>query len=299
MSASIDTSPLALTEQLGRPPQRIQLGPLVCVALGLAAAIVVLAIVGPLFLISPQAQDLFHTLQPPFGMNGGSAKHVLGTDLLGRDLLSRAVTGLRVSLLASAAGLAIGAAGGVALGVVSGYFGGVIDEILMRVVDVQLAIPGIVFVLLIITILTPSLTTVIGVLSLITWVVFARVARAQVLALREQDMIKAIRTLGGSHLRVIVRHVLPNVAGPLIVIATVQLANLILVQAALGYLGLGVPPPTPDLGGMIADGQSQLTAGEWWTVAVPALFIVVVIGIANILGDWLRAVLDPRDDRAG
>src|SRR5581483_9960282 len=256
MSATIDTSQVAVSERLRRP-RRIQLGPLVYVALGLAGAIVILAIVGPLFLISPQVQDLFHTLQPPFGMHNGSAKHLLGTDLLGRDLLSRAVTGLRVSLLASAAGLAIGAIGGVALGVVSGYFGGLIDEVLMRVVDVQLAIPGIVFVLLIITILTPSLVTVIGVLSLITWVVFARVARAQVLALREQDMIKAIRTLGGSHLRIIVRHVLPNIAGPLIVIATVQLANLILVQAALGYLGLGVPPPTPDLGGMIADGQSQ------------------------------------------
>ena len=168
---------------------------------------------------------------------------------------------------------------------------------LMRLVDVQLAIPGMVFVLLIVTILKPSLFAVIIVLSIIAWVVFARVARAQVLALREQEMVTAIRTLGGSHLRILVRHVLPNIAGPLIVIATVQLANLVLIQAGLGYLGLGVPPPTPDLGGMIADGQSQLTAGEWWTVAVPAFFIVAVIGTANVLGDWLRALLDPRGAR--
>lgn len=297
MSAGSDIAEVTPPEGVAPLRRRLRMGSLEYGALGLTLGIVGLAIIGPFLLVSPQTQDLAHSLQPPWGMHGGSAKHLLGTDLLGRDLFSRAVTGLRVSLMASAAGLAIGATSGVTVGMLSGYFGGITDEVLMRVVDVQMAIPGIVFVLLIVTILKPSLITVIGVLALIGWVVFARVARAQVLALREQDMVKAIRTLGGSHGRILLRHVLPNIAGPLVVVATVQLANLILIQAGLGYLGLGVPPPTPDLGGMIASGQTQLTAGEWWTVAVPAFFIVVVIATSNVLGDWLRALLDPRGDR--
>lgn len=284
-----DVPPSSLRQHsFGRPR------PLVAVAFIVAAALVLLAAIGPIFLPDPNAQDLLHTLQPPFGMHGGSSSHLLGTDELGRDLLSRSVNGLGTSLLAACVGLGIAVVLGVTIGLVAGYFGGLIDEIVMRLIDVQLAVPGIVFVLLIITILKPNLTTVIGVLVLIAWVVFARVARAQVLSLREQDMIVAVRTMGASHLRVLSRHVLPNVAGPLLVVATVELANLIIVQAALGYLGLGVPPPTPTLGGMIAGGQTELVAHIWWPVVVPACVIVLVIASANIIGDWLRDLLDPR-----
>ena len=250
--------------------------------------------IGPTFLVSPNTQDLTDTLQPPVGMRAGSATHLLGTDLLGRDLLSRAVSGLQTSLIVAVAALAVGAVVGVAIGMTAGYVGGIFDELVMRIVDVQLAVPGIVFVMLIIAIVQPTLLTMIGVLALIAWVVFARVARAQTLSIREQDMVMAARAMGARHARILVRHILPNIAGPLLVIATVELANLVIVQAALSYLGLGVPPPTPTLGGMIFDGQTELAAHIWWPVVVPACFIVLLIAAANVIGDWLRDILDPR-----
>jgi peptide/nickel transport system permease protein len=276
------------------PRARRRRRPFVAAALIIGAAIVVLAAIGPTLLVSPNAQDLLHTLQPPVGLRGGSSTHLLGTDLLGRDLLSRTVSALQTSLIAAVAALAIGAVVGVAIGMTAGYVGGIVDEVVMRIVDVQLAVPGIVFVMLIIAILRPTMLTMIGVLALIAWVVFARVARAQVLSLREQDMVVAVRAMGATHARILVRHVLPNIAGPLLVIATVELANLVIVQAALSYLGLGVPPPTPTLGGMIFDGQSQLAAHIWWPVVVPACFVVLLIAAANIIGDWFRDKLDPR-----
>jgi peptide/nickel transport system permease protein len=279
----------------GVPPRTRRLPrPFVAAALIVGAMFVVLAAIGPSLLVGPNAQDLAHTLQPPLGLHGGSASHLLGTDLLGRDLLSRTVSALQTSLIAAVAALAIGAIVGVAIGMTAGYVGGIVDEVVMRIVDVQLAVPGIVFVMLIIAILQPTLLTMIGVLALIAWVVFARVARAQVLSLREQDMVVAVRAMGATHARVLLRHVLPNIAGPLLVIATVELANLVIVQAALSYLGLGVPPPTPTLGGMIFDGQSQLAAHIWWPVLIPACFIVLLIAAANVTGDWLRDILDPR-----
>jgi len=291
--APLDSLDLTATGGLltrgGRRPR-----PLVAAALIVGVAMVVLAAIGPTILVSPNAQDLIHTLQAPAGLHNGSTKHLLGTDLLGRDLLSRTVSGLQTSLIAAVAALAIGAVFGVAIGMTAGYVGGILDELLMRVVDVQLAVPGIVFVMLIIAILRPTVLTMIGVLALIAWVVFARVARAQVMSLREQDMVTAVRAMGASHARILIRHVLPNIAGPLLVIATVELANLIIVQAALSYLGLGVPPPTPTLGGMIYDGQTELAAHIWWPVLVPACFIVLLIAAANVIGDWLRDILDPR-----
>ncbi len=256
--------------------------------------LVVLSIVGPSLLVSPNAEDLSHTLQPLFFMHGGTTRHLLGTDTLGRDLLSRSVSGLRESLLVCVLALVIGGVVGTAVGIVAGSVSGLVDDVIMRIIDIQLAIPDIVLLILVVTVLRPSTVTVTGVLAISAWIVFARVARVQTLALREQDMIVALRAVGVSPVRVMVRHMLPNIAGPMIVIATIRLSGLILIQAGLGYLGLGPPPPSANLGSMIADEQTSLIAGSWWPVVVPATCIVLVIACVNIIGEYLRHKWDPR-----
>jgi peptide/nickel transport system permease protein len=183
---------------------------------------------------------------------------------------------------------------GIALGLLSGYAGGPVDEVVMRVVDVELSIPSVLMALTVVTILGPRVTTVILVLVVYGWVVYARLTRGQVLSLRERDFVLALRGLGASSLRIAVRHVLPNAAIPLIVLSTLELPNLIIIEASLGYLGLGIPPPTPTWGSMISDGQKLLTTGIWWPTAVPGLAIALLILSVNILGDWLRDRLDPR-----
>ncbi len=252
------------------------------------------AFVGPLFVADPGIQQLANSLRPPAWVPGGSLEYLLGTDSLGRDELARVVYGARVSLTVSLLSLFIGAVFGIAIGVMAGYFRGIFDQIVMRIVDVQMSVPGILFILTVVTILKPSFSTIIIVLALSVWIVFARVARAQVLSFRENDTILAIRSIGASGLRILVRHVVPNIAGPLLIISTLELATLIMAEAALGYLGLGVPPPTPTLGSMISSGQSGMTSGAWWPVVVPGISIALIIISINILGDWLRDVLDPR-----
>jgi peptide/nickel transport system permease protein len=274
--------------RFGRPPIVVMLA--ACVLL----ALVVISLAGPSLLVDPNAQDLSHTLQPPFWMHGGTTHHLFGTDTLGRDLLSRTVTGLRSSLFVCLIALLIGGVVGTAVGMLSGFAGGVVDDVLMRLIDVQLAIPDIVLVILIVAVLKPSTTTIAAVLALSTWIVFARVARVQTLTLREQDMVVAMRVMGASPTRIMVRHVFPNIGGPLIVIATIRVSALFLTLAGLGYLGLGAPPPAANLGSMISDEQTSLIAGIWWPVVVPAVCIVLVIACFNTIGEWLRHVWDPR-----
>ncbi|MEV7005051.1 ABC transporter permease [Streptosporangium sp. NPDC051022] len=256
------------------------------VILGIA---VLSAVLGPLLVGDPTTQSLPDALRPP-----GTAGHPLGTDDLGRDQLARLVHGARTSLLVASLAASLGGVVGVAVGMVAGYVGGAFDEVVMRIVDVQLAIPSILLVLTAVTVLKPSFPTIVVVLALSVWMVYARLARAQVLSLREQDMVTAIRSLGASNTRILFLHVLPNIAGPLLIITTMEVATLIMAEAALGYLGMGVPPPTPTLGAMISAGQTGLTTGVWWPVVVPGLTIALLILSINILGDWLRDRLDPR-----
>ena len=251
------------------------------------------ALVGPLLSRDPQAQVLADALMPPMSTGRGGL-YVLGSDELGRDQLARVLSGLRSTLLLCGASTLAAMLVGSALGILSGYFRGLVDDIVMRIVDVLLAMPGIVTVMLVVTLLGASVPTIILVLSLMSSMTFARVMRSRVIALREQDLLGAVRSLGASTTRIIMRHVVPNTAGLVVVIATLELASLIVVEASLDYLGLGIQPPAPTLGNMIAGGQTAIIAGIWWPVLVPGAAITALIMCVNVIGDWLRDRLDPR-----
>ncbi|QDY99596.1 ABC transporter permease [Nitratireductor mangrovi] len=265
------------------------------VVLAFAAVTIVVAIsaLGPLLVRDPNAQDLLAVMRPPLA-RGNVGTYLLGTDQLGRDLLARLVTGMRTSLLITLFAVLIGGVFGTAIGLASGYLGGRVDNLLMRTVDIQLAVPGVLLVLTLAAVLRPGVGTTICVLSLIVWVVYARVARAQVLSLRETDLVLAARATGCSDMRILLYHVLPNIAGPIWVITTLEFAHVMIAEAALGYLGLGVPPPAPTLGAMIAEGQRYLQLGKWWLVVMPGFVVTLTIISINTVGNWLRDTLDPR-----
>jgi len=260
----------------------------------LVGVVVLVAFVGSHLVKSPKAQNLRSGDLPPMGFGDSASAHLLGTDAIGRDILARTVFGLRSSIETAFLALLIAALFGVIIGLIAGYVGGWVDELIMRIVDVQLAIPSIMLLLLVVSILEPSFVTVVGTLALLAWVVYVRTTRAEVLALKQQEMVTALVALGIPTRRLLMRHVLPNIAGPLIVVTTIEFASLITAGAALSYLGLGVPPPTPTLGGMIEDGQIGLTAGLWWPVVVPATTLALLILAIGLLSDRLRAYLDPR-----
>jgi peptide/nickel transport system permease protein len=238
----------------------------------------------------PTLQNLDARLSPP-----GTEGYLLGTDRLGRDILSRILWGARLSLLVATAAVAISVLLGVTLGLISGYVGGWVDDLLMRLADIQLSLPFILLVIAIIAALGTSLTNTVLTLGVTGWVIFARVVRGEVLSLKERDFIAAARALGSRHWRILVRHLLPNVAGPLIVVSTLQLATMIIIEAALSFLGLsGVPPEVPSWGQMLADGREVLFFGGWWVATFPGVAIsLVVLGI-NLFGDALAEGLDPR-----
>jgi peptide/nickel transport system permease protein len=262
-------------------------------AVGVAAFVlltmIMFSIIAPFVLESSTAVDLGASLKPPHL----STDHLLGTNVLGQDLLSRLAEGLRSSLEVGLLSVVLGGILGCTIGTVSGYFAGRIDEIVMRVVDAQQAIPAVLLAIVYVSILHQSLHTVIIVLSLYIWVSFARISRAQVLAYRSTEAVTAIRSLGASTVRILFRHVIPNIASPLVALATLALANLIVIESALGYLGIGIPAPQPTLGGMIADGKSNLTTGEWWITVVPGVTLAILVIAINTLGDWMRDRLDP------
>jgi peptide/nickel transport system permease protein len=256
--------------------------------LGLVALFVLIAVAAPLLAPhDPTAVDAAQRLQGP------SFKHLLGTDHLGRDLLSRLIHASRWSLgtvgLAAVLILSIG----VAVGAIAGYYGGWVDELLMRIVDVLLAFPGLVLALAIAGTLGPGIVNVMIGLVSIWWVGYARIVRGLVLALRERPFIEAARALGMSDGRIIVRHVLPNILPPVIVLATLEMGELILALAALNFLGLGAQPPTPEWGAMLNDGRPFLFTAPQLMI-YPGLAISLVVLGFNLLGDGLRDVLDPR-----
>lgn len=279
--------PTALRRLLSRCP------PSVLAAFVAVALVVAVAAFGPLLARDPTAQDLLSVLKPPL-TQGNAGTYLLGTDQLGRDLLARLVSGMRTSLLITFFAVLIGGVIGTAIGLASGYLGGRVDNLLMRVVDIQLAVPGVLLVLTLAAVLRPGVGTTICVLSLIVWVVYARVARAQVLSLRETDLVMAARATGCSDARILLYHVLPNIAGSIWVITTLEFAHVMIAEAALGYLGLGVPPPAPTLGAMISEGQRYLQLGKWWLVVMPGFVVSLTIISINAIGNWLRDMLDPR-----
>jgi len=241
----------------------------------------------------PSAQDLSVRLKPPTWLVDGSPDHWLGTDSLGRDVLSRLIIGSRISVTVGVVAVSISGVVGTTIGIVAGYFGGLTDQALMRLADIQLAFPSILLALAILAVVGPGFLNVLLVLGATGWVSYARVIRAQVLSLREREYVLAARGLGAGAGLILVRHILPNALSPLIVIATLQVASVVIAEASLNYLGVGVPVETVTWGGMLSDGQLYL-ATAWWLAVFPGLAIMVTVLSVNLLGDALRDILDPR-----
>jgi peptide/nickel transport system permease protein len=241
----------------------------------------------------PATVDIRNLLAPPIWAEGGQRAHLLGTDHLGRDVFSRLAYGARISLTVGLSAVSVAGAFGVTLGLVAGYYGGWIDDVIMRLADFELAFPFILLAIAVLAVLGPGLTKVILVLGLTGWAQYCRLSRAQVLGLRETEFVEAARTLGASTTRILTRHILPNILAPIIVIASFSVAGVIIAEASLSFLGLGVPPSVPSWGGMLAEGRTYMERA-WWLVTFPGLALMLAVLSINVLGDTLRDALDPR-----
>jgi peptide/nickel transport system permease protein len=231
---------------------------------------------------------------PPFWMEGGSTQTLLGTDFQGRDELSRLIHGARVSLLVAVTGTAVAGGIGLVLGVLAGYLGGWVDQVVMRLTDAWLALPSLVFAIFLAALLGPGVLNIIVVFGLIYWTRYARVMRGEVLSLRERDFVRLAEVAGLSHWKIIVRHIVPNVLNTWMVLASLTVGVVIITEASLSFLGLGVPPPTPAWGLMLAEARRTLMGGQWWLTVFPGVCISIVVLAANLFGDWMRVRLDPR-----
>ena len=242
---------------------------------------------------SPTKQTLSHKLLPPAWQEEGTSEHLLGTDILGRDILSRLIHGARVSLIVASTALLSGGVVGGALGVISGYVGGKVDTLIMRAVDATLAFPTILFALLLAVTMGQGLLTVVLAVTLILWARFARVTRGEVLALKTNDYIALATIHGCSSIRIMAIHIMPNVFNTFMVMLTLHVGLVILTEASLSFLGAGIPPPTPSWGQMVADGRAKV-ASAWWISIIPGVAITMVVIAFNVFGDWLRDRLDPK-----
>ena len=264
-------------------------------ALFILFVVAVVAIFGPAFSpMDPNRQNIMLRLAEPGAAGARGAIHWLGSDGLGRDVLSRLLYGARISLLVGICAILVGGTIGVIAGLVSGYFGGWIDDIIMRLGDIQLAFPFILLAIMFLVVLGPGVGNLILVLGIGQWVTYARIVRAQTLSLREKEFVEAARALGDTTPSIIFRTILPNIVAPLTVIASFNVAAVILSEAALSFLGLGVPPDVPTWGSMLSESRDHLLSNKWWLAVFPGLAIVFTVLAFNIIGDWLRDFLDPR-----
>jgi peptide/nickel transport system permease protein len=266
------------------------------IAIAILLVIVFAAVAGPsLAPRDPNRQNIVNRLQPPMQPDAaGDVQHYLGTDALGRDVASRLIYGARVSLLVGFVAVFIGGVLGVVLGMTAGYVGGRTDALIMRLADIQLAFPFILLAIMFLVVLGSGVLNLVLILGIGQWVTYARIARGQTMSQREKEYVEAARALGARAPSVLFKTILPNILAPLIVIASFNVASVILAEAALSFLGLGVPPTVPTWGGMLAESRDQLLAGRWWLAVFPGVAIMLTVLSFNILGDWLRDFLDPR-----
>ncbi len=297
MASSIPASAPA-EAVLGPAPARVRTrrrrsSRLVWLGVGFVAALLLIAAAAPILApLDPIRQSLRGRLAPPTWNGADGHAHLLGTDHLGRDVLSRVIYGSRVSLVIGFAAVVVGGVLGSAAGLAAGFSRGRTDAIIMTLADAQLAFPFILLAIGIIAVLGPSFPTLVVVIGLSGWVSYARILRSQVLVLRSREFVEAIHALGGSLVRVILRHVLPNVLSSIVVIATLELARAIVLEATLSFLGLGIQPPTPSWGGMVQEGREYLDSA-WWISTFPGLVLMVTSIVVSRTGDWLRDLLDP------
>lgn len=263
------------------------------IALAFLIIILFIALFAPMLApMDPMEQDIARRLMPPGTVNEEGFIHWLGTDQLGRDVLSRVIYGSRVSIMVAAGAVFIGGAIGLIIGLLSGYSGKWIDSVLMRLVDMQLAFPFLLLALTMVAILGSSIMNVVLVLSVTSWISYAKVVRSSVLSVKFLEFVEATRAAGTSKLSILFRHILPHVMSPFIVVASFQVATLIIAESSLSFLGLGVPVSEPTWGAMLADGREYMT-DAWWIAIFPGLMLMLVALCANLFGDGLRDILDP------
>jgi peptide/nickel transport system permease protein len=243
---------------------------------------------------NPEVGVLGDRFRPPAWQAGGSEAHLLGTDHVGRDVLSRLIFGARVSMVVGFTAVIVAGILGTVLGILSGYLGGWVDQVIMRVTDTWLALPALTFAIFLAAVVGPSEMNIVIILGAVYWTRYARVIRGEVLSLRERDFVRLAIVAGCSKKTIMRRHILPNVLNSAIVLGTLMLGVVIVTEAALSFLGVGVPPPKPAWGLMLADGKKGLMAGYWWLTVLPGLCIMLMVLSANLLGDWLRVKLDPQ-----
>jgi peptide/nickel transport system permease protein len=261
----------------------------------LSAGLLFMAAAAPLIApYSPTAQDLRARLVPPAWEEGGSWKHALGTDHLGRDVLSRVIHGSQVSLAVGASVVLIAGAFGVVLGLLAGYHGGRTDSFIMRWIDTQVAFPGLLIALIILAVIGPSILTVILVLSLNGWMVYGRMTRGLVLSVRQTAYVEAAEMVGCRATRVIFRHILPNLTSPLLTLAILEFARIVLAEAALSFLGMGIQPPATSWGLDVASGKNYMFRA-WWLVTFPGIAISITVLAINLVASWLRLISDPQE----
>ena len=264
------------------------------IPIGIIALFVAAAALAPLVSPGdPYAQSLRNRFKPPVWDQRGTWAHPLGTDRLGRDMLARILYGARVSLAVGALAVLLASSVGAAVGLVAGYYGGRVDAALMRITDATLSFPVILLALILAVTVGPSFLNVVIAISVILWARYARVIRGEVLTLMQLDFIAQARIAGAGAWRIITRHLAPNTLNTLVVLITLQVGYVIIVEAALSFLGAGIPPPTPAWGSMIAEGRDFVTSA-WWVSFLPGLAIMLVVLAFNLLGDWLRDTLDPK-----
>jgi peptide/nickel transport system permease protein len=287
------TLPWYAPPRLVRAMREARRYPLVPIAL-LTFLLVIPAVLAPQVApYDPLKGSLAKRLMPPVWEQGGTIDHLLGTDKLGRDMLSRMIHGARISLMVSMVAIFVGGIIGTGVGLMSGYFGGWVDAVLMRLVDISLSLPTILLALVMVAAVGPSFGTVITVLVVLLWARYARLVRGETLGIKERDFIARARVAGASHTRIMLRYIFPNLVNSLIVLATLQVGYVILLESALSFLGAGLPRPTPAWGLMIADGR-ELIVTAWWVSMFPGLAIMLTVLALNLLGDWLRDHLDPK-----